>query len=820
MKPSSPPSPPLPPPSRLPGKILSCLLPAALLLPCRAEPAPPRWWPDAVETVLQKAGSNQASLADALMQASGKERQGLQFLIENMPARDLAALSGAYLSENVRRAYAAAEAFPWTKAVPEDIFLNDVLPYASVSEDRDNWRERLSGLCLPLVKECSSLSAAAQAINQKLFAQLGVKYSRKRRIPDQGPFETMDTQVATCTGLSILLVDACRSVGIPARVVGTPLWTNLSGNHTWVEIWDGAWHFMGAAEADPAGLDRGWFAHNASQAVPGRPEHAIYASSFRRTGLPFPLSWAKEVDYVPAIDVTERYAAKAAPAPKNQVRLNLQAFNRPVGERVVAKVTVTDAADPAIRFEGLSKDPSADMNDHLSFSLPAQRTFLVETEAGGTRQKQYYTSGTAPEDLLNLFMSGIPPVALPPQVCYQAPPVPLTAPPAQAATLQAALAGFFQLAPAAQASYAFPADLNALLQGNEPAVRRLAWEAFQNSPNHGSLRQDFADNKVRFEDHLSPYTVKTVGTRPAKGWGLVIAMHGGGGTTQEFNDSQWLRMQTYYRDHPEVGGYRYLALRAPDNTWNGFYTGYAYPLMANLVQQFLLCGDVDPSKVFLMGYSHGGYGAFAMGPKMPDRFAAIHASGAALADGAVADTLRNTAFICMIGEKDSAHGRIQRCRDFAEAIQRLQGSRRDIYPVQVQFIAEHPHSGLPDRDSIADLYPAVRQAAPRELTWVVTDQVIQDFFWLRAATPTREERFEVTCRDNTLTVTAASNASGVSLLLDDRLVDFSEPVTLIYNGTSSVHQLQPSLRQLCESLQRRGDPELSFTASLPLPTAP
>ncbi len=820
MKPSSPPSPPLPPPSRLPGKILSCLLPAALLLPCRAEPAPPRWWPDAVETVLQKAGSNQASLADALMQASGKERQGLQFLIENMPARDLAALSGAYLRENVRRAYAAAEAFPWTKAVPEDIFLNDVLPYASVSEDRDNWRERLSGLCLPLVKECSSLSAAAQAINQKLFAQLGVKYSRKRRIPDQGPFETMDTQVATCTGLSILLVDACRSVGIPARVVGTPLWTNLSGNHTWVEIWDGAWHFMGAAEADPAGLDRGWFAHNASQAVPGRPEHAIYASSFRRTGLPFPLSWAKEVDYVPAIDVTERYAAKAAPAPKNQVRLNLQAFNRPVGERVVAKVTVTDAADPAIRFEGLSKDPSADMNDHLSFSLPAQRTFLVETEAGGTRQKQYYTSGTAPEDLLHIFMSGIPPVALPPQVCYQAPPVPLTAPPAQAATLQAALAGFFQLAPAAQASYAFPADLNALLQGNEPAVRRLAWEAFQNSPNHGSLRQDFADNKVRFEDHLSPYTVKTVGTRPAKGWGLVIAMHGGGGTTQEFNDSQWLRMQTYYRDHPEVGGYRYLALRAPDNTWNGFYTGYAYPLMANLVQQFLLCGDVDPSKVFLMGYSHGGYGAFAMGPKMPDRFAAIHASGAALADGAVADTLRNTAFICMIGEKDSAHGRIQRCRDFAEAIQRLQGSRRDIYPVQVQFIAEHPHSGLPDRDSIADLYPAVRQAAPRELTWVVTDQVIQDFFWLRAATPTREERFEVTCRDNTLTVTAASNASGVSLLLDDRLVDFSEPVTLIYNGTSSVHQLQPSLRQLCESLQRRGDPELSFTASLPLPTAP
>jgi len=33
--------------------------------------------------------------------------------------------------------------------------------------------------------------------------------------------------------------------------------------------------------------------------------------------------------------------------------------------------------------------------------------------------------------------------------------------------------------------------------------------------------------------------------------------------------------------------------------------------------------ETDPNKVFIMGYSHGGYGAYAIGPKMPDRFAAI-----------------------------------------------------------------------------------------------------------------------------------------------------------------------------------------------------
>jgi len=46
------------------------------------------------------------------------------------------------------------------------------------------------------------------------------------------------------------------------------------------------------------------------------------------------------------------------------------------------------------------------------------------------------------------------------------------------------------------------------------------------------------------------------------------------------------------------GGYIYVAPRAPNDTWNGFYDDYVYPLIANLVHQFLLFGDVNPDKVF------------------------------------------------------------------------------------------------------------------------------------------------------------------------------------------------------------------------------
>ena len=344
------------------GGILLALLLATLIFPsARADQASPaHWWPEAIDAILARAGTNKTELVTALAQTPAAQRDGMKFLIENMPQTDLESLSASFLRENVSLAYAVTGEVPWAKTIPAEIFLNDVLPYASVNEQRDNWRQRLHEICLPLVKECRTSAEAAQAINQKLFRQLGVKYSTQRRRADQGPFETMESGIATCTGLSILLVDACRSVGVPARVVGTPLWSNKSGNHTWVEIWDGDWHFAGAAEADPNGLDRGWFVHNASQALPDVPAHAIYASSFKKTGLSFPLPWARQIDYVSAVNVTERYAARAKPADGAKVRLNIQVFNRPVGERVVAKVTVTDAARPASHFEGNSKDATAD----------------------------------------------------------------------------------------------------------------------------------------------------------------------------------------------------------------------------------------------------------------------------------------------------------------------------------------------------------------------------------------------------------------------------------------------------------------------------
>merc|ERR1712110_657166 len=67
--------------------------------------------------------------------------------------------------------------------------------------------------------------------------------------------ETLRLGYASCTGMSILVANALRSVGIPARIVGTALWNRPEGgNHNWVEFWtgeqDGGWHYMDAAPVE------------------------------------------------------------------------------------------------------------------------------------------------------------------------------------------------------------------------------------------------------------------------------------------------------------------------------------------------------------------------------------------------------------------------------------------------------------------------------------------------------------------------------------------------------------------------------------------
>ena len=769
--------------------LLGVLLLTASLKPADAAEK----WPAPVASAVAQAGGNQAEIVAALQNVPRAQRESMEFLVANMPEADLHTLSAKFLTQAVASAYAAWNQAPWKARISKELFLNAILPYASLSETRDESFPAMREKALPLVAGCKTPGEAALRLNEKLFPLVHVRYSTERQRPDQSPLESMASGKASCSGLAILLVDACRSVGIPARVAGTPLWANLRGNHTWAEVWDaGGWHFLGAAEPDAQGLDHAWFTHDASEARKDDPMHAIYAASFLKTGLTFPLVWADDNHSVAAVNVTERYVPEVhAAITPGLTRLLVKVLDES-GKRIAVPITVRSALDSQILGEAISRGEASDLNDIAAFSLPQSQSYTLTTGRGA----QTVLVGTDPQQVV--VIRRIAPLK--------------RLPPASFKALTRALAEYFAAPPDKQAHWEFPKSLDTLLRKKETAVRAAAWDAYKAAPIHADAKADFAARQVRYGQYLSAYTLRAVGTRPANGWGLVIAMHGGGGAPKEVNDQQWVEMQHHYFDHPENGGYLYLALRAPNDTWNGFYDDYVYPLIANLIKQNTLFGDVDPSKVYLIGYSHGGYGAFAIGPKEPDLFAAIHASAAAPTDGeTTAKTLRNTNFSVWVGEHDLMYDRLSRDQKFAAEVKALRGDRTDIYPVTTEIKIGHGHSDLPDRDLLAGMTNIVRNPVPRELTWQMTDTVITDFFWLQTSTPGKGREIDATCLGNKITVTATPDIKSAALLLDSRLVDLSVPIDLIINGKHSEMHLTPSLRTLCETLKQRGDPERAFT---------
>jgi len=279
------------------------LMPLIFVSPIQAADA----WSAKVEPALARAGSNITQLRKALDEIPADQRQGMQFLIAYMPEHDLRSLSAEFLLSHVQYAYRAWDDAPWKERIPKDIFLNDILPYANINERRDDWRVDFYQRFKPLISEARTPSQAAIILNREIFKLLKVQFSRQRPKADQSPYETIQAGTASCTGLSVLLIDACRAVGVPARLAGTPLWPDKSGNHTWVEIWDSQWHYTGAGEPSEA-LDQAWFSAKASTAQRDHKLHAIYAVSYQHTDQKFPLVWDRDVDYVYAVNVTDHYA--------------------------------------------------------------------------------------------------------------------------------------------------------------------------------------------------------------------------------------------------------------------------------------------------------------------------------------------------------------------------------------------------------------------------------------------------------------------------------------------------------------------------------
>lgn len=373
----------------------------------------PAEWHAELDSVI--ASSERGDELKALLEATEQEqRKDMAFLIINMPEVDRNGIDLELLKENVEYANIAREKFPWAQQLPEEIYLSEVLPYAVVDEVRDSWRKELFEIFAPEVENCATLYDAISVVNINIPRLTGVEYNTLREKTNQSPRESMRQGMASCTGLAILLVDACRAVGIPARFVGTASWHDNRGNHSWTEVWlDGKWRVT--EYYIPKKFDHMWFMADAAKASADDRAHAIYATRFAAADDWFPMVWAAEDESTPieelpkwvgAENVTQRYIDLANKQYTDNLESGSHTLLRIVGykeqgksqhsaDRVAIGVDIFRGAEQM--GGGLTADRLHDMNDNFSILLPKNAEYeLRYNNAAGELQTKRVSLGEKP----------------------------------------------------------------------------------------------------------------------------------------------------------------------------------------------------------------------------------------------------------------------------------------------------------------------------------------------------------------------------------------------------------------------------------------
>lgn len=331
-------------------------------------------------------------------------------------------------------------------------------------------------------------------------------------------------------------------------------------------------------------------------------------------------------------------------------------------------------------------------------------------------------------------------------------------------------------------------------------------------------QQEMDDLVLQIGDHSMPFWFKVYGEKPEGGRSLYISMHGGGGAPKRVNDQQWDNQKKLYQ--PEEGVY--VAPRAPVDAWNMWHVGQVDDLFQRLIENMVVFHDVNPDRVYLMGYSAGGDGVYQIAPRWADHLAAA-AMMAGHPNETTADGLRNLPFCLQMGGKDGAYDRNKIAGQWKTKLEELQKSDPDGYTHLVKIYPDYGH-WMNREDAIAVPWMAKfdRNRFPRKIVWKQDDVIHDRFYWLtnEDSQPKAKSRVEATWDGQQFEIQSVSDVQELGLILDDQAdLNLDKPITVnqIVDGKKRQlfnAQVQRTIGTLAESLWERGDPKMVASAKL------
>lgn len=351
------------------------------------------------------------------------------------------------------------------------------------------------------------------------------------------------------------------------------------------------------------------------------------------------------------------------------------------------------------------------------------------------------------------------------------------------------------------------------------------WKKDNKSAMQANLDRLYVEDS---KGHQMKFLVDCYGDEPEGGHSLWISLHGGGSTTATENDGQWSNQQVMYRraNPPQPSEGYYISPRAFKDEWNMWWFKDNDYLFEQIIKTMVVLNDVNPDKVYLMGYSAGGDGVWRMAPRMADHWAAAammagHPGHVSLLN------VRNMPFTLWVGEKDTDYNRNTVVPEKAKELDELQKADSQGYIHDVHVVAGMPHwMELEDAKAFPWMAQYSRNAYPNRVVWrqegkddEAKEAIRARFYWIAA--PADE------VNSNSLGKVAIANIDGntvniekcdykgLTIYLNDKLVNLDQPVKVVYNGKTLFEgKVARTLENMVASFEEREDPSYIFCSKI------
>ena len=347
------------------------------------------------------------------------------------------------------------------------------------------------------------------------------------------------------------------------------------------------------------------------------------------------------------------------------------------------------------------------------------------------------------------------------------------------------------------------------------------------------------------DKHVMRFFIDVYGNKPADGRSLWISLHGGGedqAAGGKNNDGQWDNQRVMYLNaspaQPQEGVY--VAPRAYKDTYDLWFFRGNDGLFRQIIETMVLKYDVNPDKVYLLGYSAGGDGVWRMAPRLADHWAA--ASMMAGHPGDVRfENLRNLPFMMWVGSKDDAYNRNTLVPAASKTIDALEKADAEGYIHKCNVLEGKPHwMDLEDAAAFTWMAKYKRNPYPRKIVWRQENEekkMPQAFFyWLKVADSfitgrsdddapgSSAERAkylgkEITAEisGNNIHISKCGYSTPVTIYLNDKMVNLDKEVTVTYGSDQKEifkGKVERSLKIMRQSMYERNDPSYCFPAQI------